>query len=229
MPSPARPHRCAACDEPQRSDRDPLVEEGFHHDVVFHLSCFNSPAAQAWRARAMAADPAYRRFTELTTEELPVTCPGCGEVHAVSPKAVGMAAGSWNPNCTRCHRQSPEALSWVHRAQDVASALFDTIPKLFLGPDDLAALRPELERARPAMEQHSKLIEALEGLRGDYLRGRNLEAIPRRMAELAARHDPPGEAGDCPCGGRYSLSAPSRCPGCGEVLLDSLFHDVCPP
>ena len=60
----------------------------------------------------------------------------------------------------------------------------------------------------------------------DFIRGRGLDDIDRRVAGIAQAYDHLINAQQCSCGGRFSLSAKPRCPRCDAVAFDSYFHDV---
>src|SRR5687768_3317892 len=101
----ANSKRCLICGESARP-QDPLCPDGMDDEVLMHLSCYNSPGAQAWRAQMQSADPAFDRWSNLMTVGVDFNCPACSAALRRGPKAVGMCAGSWTVHCTRCHRQT---------------------------------------------------------------------------------------------------------------------------
>jgi hypothetical protein len=80
-------------------------------EVLIHLHCYNSEGAAVWRERRRTEDPAYDRYWRLMTVRATVHCPNCSATLDMSPKAVGMGAGSWPVNCTACHRTSAKCFS----------------------------------------------------------------------------------------------------------------------
>jgi hypothetical protein len=70
----------------------------------------------------------------------------------------------------------------------------------------------------------------LANVRHDFILGRNLDDVDRRVAELAMKADHLVNGlvcgSRCPCGGQFSIAAKPRCPHCGEVAFDSYFHLV---
>ncbi len=94
---------CFVCDGGVRSD-DPRIPEECYPGLWCHLSCLNSPAGTAWRAKRSQSDPGYARYLRLSTVGLRVVCPSCGEECCLSAKARGMGAGMWEICCTECSR-----------------------------------------------------------------------------------------------------------------------------
>ena len=72
--------------------------------------------------------------------------------------------------------------------------------------------------------EQSPAYQRLEQIRGDFVRGRDLEKVDRELAELAHAVDhmlPP-----CDCGGATSVAARPLCPSCHAIVSDSAFNIV---
>jgi hypothetical protein len=113
---------CAVCGETEQPE-NPLCEDGLNDDAFIHLRCYNSIGAKTWRAARRAADPAYDRYWKLMTIREPIACPHCKAALEISPKAVGMGAGSWSVHCTTCHRSSPKSFLGYGETSDAYSNL----------------------------------------------------------------------------------------------------------
>ncbi len=100
------PDSCALCGG-AAEHADPLVDDIFYEGVRMHLHCINSDAGREWTRRKAETDPEFARHLELSTVGGRRECAGCGALERTSPKAYGMGAGTWEMNCTSCHRSRP--------------------------------------------------------------------------------------------------------------------------
>lgn len=104
---------CFVCGGDPTSD-NPAIEEEFYPGLWCHFHCLNSPEGTAWREKRERDDPSYARYLRLMTVGLPIECPSCRTACAVSAKARGMGAGSWEACCTACNNITT-LNAYVHR------------------------------------------------------------------------------------------------------------------
>ena len=145
---------CVVCGGTEQQ-QNPLCADGFDDEELIHLRCYDSEGAAAWRERRYAKDPAYDRYCRLMAVRVPVHCPHCSASLDMSPKAVGMGAGSWPVNCTACHRTSPRNFSGYGAGEDGYLRL-ESIRGDFVRSRDLEHID---QRVRKVARDFDRLIE----------------------------------------------------------------------
>ena len=102
---------CTICGNSEESERNRLQADEVNPKIFIHWQCLLSPEYQNWVKSQRKKEPIYDRYWDMMTVGKPTICKQCDESQRTSPKAVGMAAGSWELHCTRCHRLTPNALN----------------------------------------------------------------------------------------------------------------------
>jgi len=104
--------QCFICHSTANEPENPLIRDvPMHPELSIHLHCFGAKEFKDWTAEQKANDLSFARYWNLMTACLPVTCPECRVEVLQDPKAIGMAAGSWEVCCDTCENVSCGGLS----------------------------------------------------------------------------------------------------------------------
>jgi hypothetical protein len=144
---------CAICGNSEESERNRLQADEVNPEIFIHWQCQLSPEYQNWFKSQRKKDPIYNRYWDMMTVGKPTICRRCDEHQVISPKAVGMGAGSWELHCTRCHRLTSNSLNGY---KDTATyQQLTQLRKDFLRSNDLESITEVITSLADALETES--------------------------------------------------------------------------
>jgi hypothetical protein len=144
---------CAICGNSEESERNRLEAHEVNPKLFIHWQCYTLPEYQDWVKSQRTEDPVCDRYWEMMTVGKLTRCRQCNEHQAISPKAVGMDAGSWELHCTKCHRRTQKSLSGY-----TDKATYQQLTKLredFLRSHDLESITEVITALADAIETES--------------------------------------------------------------------------